>query len=263
MFFESAEGLRAEDICVYCTSMQSGRHIDFQQHTGDLDCILFYIKNGAATLCFDGTPLFDIQNAVYFPGRSEYSLTFSKNSECVLVAFRLFRFGERLTPPQELALAVPLDAEFERLGATAAYAGANGDIRRKEALFAILAKTAVEFAGQFSSGLSRIARGVAALEAQFLENSAIAEYAALCNLRENRFRLLFTEHFGMSPVEYRNTLRMRYAHALMDRFHCTVAEAARASGFASTSYFCRLHRKMFGASPAGMEDDDDKMDEMV
>lgn len=263
MFFESAEGLRAEDICVYRAVVPSGHRIDFQQHTGDPACLLFFCNNGAAALCFDGAPLFDIQNAVYFPGRPEYSLAFSKDADCILVSFRLFRFGERLTPPHELALAVPLAGEFERLGETASCAGATGDLYRKEALFAILAKAAPEFAGRFSPGLSRIAHGVAALEAQFLENTAIAEYAALCNLRENRFRMLFTEHFGMSPVEYRNTLRMRYAHALMDRFHCTVAEAARASGFASTSYFCRLHRKMFGASPAGMEDDDGKMDDMV
>ena len=263
MFFESAEGLHAEDICVYCAGVPSGHSIHFQLHTGDPDCLLFYLKNGAATLRFDGAPLFDIQNAVCFPGRSEYSLEFSKGSECILVSFRLFRFNEYLVPARELALNVPLAGEFELMEQTAAYAGVNGDIRRKEALFAILAKAAPEFTERFSPGLSRIARGVAALEAQFLENAAIAKYAALCNLRENRFRMLFTEHFGMSPVEYRNTLRMRYAHALMDHFHCTVAEAARAAGFASTSYFCRLHRKMFGTSPAGTEDEDGKMGEMV
>ena len=49
----------------------------------------------------------------------------------------------------------------------------------------------------------------------------------------------------------------------MSHFNCSVADAAHAAGFASTSYFCRLHRKMFGVSPAGMEEEDDQMDKMV
>ena len=75
----------------------------------------FSVITARLPLCFDGAPLFDIQTrSISQP--SEYSLAFSKDADCILVSFRLFRFGERLTPPHELALAVPLAGEVERLG---------------------------------------------------------------------------------------------------------------------------------------------------
>ncbi len=66
--------------------------------------------------CASTARRFLISKRGLFPGRPEYSLAFSKDADCILVSFRLFRFGERLTPPHELALAVPLAGEFERLG---------------------------------------------------------------------------------------------------------------------------------------------------
>ncbi len=263
MIFDTADGLRVEDLCVYCAMAEPGHIIDLQNHAGGSADVLCYIKSGAATLRFDGAPLLTLEHTAYFPCGAGYSLFFPETASFTLLSFRLFRLDERIVPPRELTFSIPLEREFRRLEETAAYAGPLGDLRRKAAFFDILAKCAPEIPEQLSSGHARIARGVAALEAQFLANNAISEYAALCGLRENRFRLLFAERFGISPVEYRNTLRMRYAHALMKNFHCSVAEAARAAGFTSTSYFCRLHRKMFGSSPAGREENDGKMDEMA
>ncbi len=262
VFLDSADGLRVEDLCVYSSTAEPGHIIDLQNHTGDSADIICCIKSGAATLRFDGAPLLPVEHTVLFPHKPEYSLIFTKKSAFILLSFRLFRMEERIVPPRELSLTAPLRQEFERLEETVACAGASGSLQRKAAFFAILAKCTAQLSALFSPGFGRIAPGVDALEAQYLANTPISEYAALCGLRENRFRLLFTEHYGMSPVEYRNTLRMRYAHALMNQFHCSVAEAAHAAGFASTSYFCRLHRKMFGVSPAGMEESDGKMDEM-
>ena len=68
-----------------------------------------------------------------------------------------------------------------------AHAGVLGDLRRKAVFFNLLAKCAPELSEQFSPGFSRISHGVAAIEAQFLTNTAISEYAALCGLRGKSF----------------------------------------------------------------------------
>ena len=82
-----------------------------------------------------------------------------------------------------------------------------------------------------------------------MENRPLASYAALCGIAEAYFRSLFTAHYGVSPVEYRNRLRISYARALMDHCGLTIADAARAAGFSSASYFCRLYKKTTGMSP--------------
>lgn len=261
MYFDSTKGFRVEELCVYTSHAAAGHTIAFTPQAEDpASGIFLYLKTGTAVLYADGIPLLTVQNVLYVPYRPEYCLKFPEESAYLLLSFQLFRFDESLLPPRELALTMPLEQEFARMQEAVPQAGTLGELSRLSAFYLILAKAAPAFAEAFSPSIARIARGVAALETHFLENTAIAEYAALCGLQENRFRKLFTEHFSMSPVEYRNTLRMRYARQLLRQFHCSVAEAAQAAGFTSTSYFCRMHRKLFGASPAGQEARDGKMD---
>lgn len=265
MFWESAVGLHVEDLCVFMSRAIAGHTMTFAPRTGTAMGLFLYLKTGTAVLYTDGIPLLTIpaQYTLYVPYQPEYCLTFSEESTYLLLSFQLFRFEDPLLPPRELLLTIPLGQEFAKMQEAALQAGTLGDLARKSAFFLLLARTAPAFLEAFSPGLARIARGVAALEMHFLENTPVAEYAALCGLRENRFRSLFSEHFGMSPLEYRNTLRMRYAQQLLQQFHCSVAEAAQAAGFTSTSYFCRMHRKLFGTSPAGQEVKHGKMDEMA
>ena len=263
VFFHSTDGLRVEDLCVFSHTAEPGFLLDFSSHSGDFPDLFCYVKFGEAVLRFGGAPLVTNLRTICFPQSTDYSLFFPQKTSCLLVSFRLFFHDNRWRPPHELSIAAPLEQEFSRLEQLVPQAGVSGDLRRKAAFFDLLAACMPEFAQQSPGSLAKIIPGVSALEAQFLQNNTISQYAALCGLRESRFRLLFSEYFGMSPVEYRNTLRMRYAHDLMNQLHCSVADAAQAAGFTSTSYFCRLHRKMFGTSPAGMEDPHGEMDKMV
>lgn len=259
---DTPDAYRFEDMLVYAAEAAPGQLFELRQDAADGDDLLFALEYGAASLRFGGSPVLDVQGTLLIPHGADYSLFFSEAASFVLVSFRLSRNGERVRVPRELPLKAPLTEEFREIKESVGMTGVCGEARRQALLYRVLQKILPQLEAELSPDLSRIAPGVLALEEQFLNNTPVSAYAALCGLRENRFRLLFTERFGMSPVEYRNTLRMRYAHALMDRLHCTVAEAARAAGFASTSYFCRLHRKMFGVSPAGMEEHDGQMDEM-
>ena len=263
MFLDHLEGIRAEELCVYSAAFSSGHTIDISDISKDSPDLLLIMRRGTAALCYDGAPFLTIEQAACFPHTPGYSLQFMEDAEAVLLSFRLYCHEERLRLPRELALTASLDAEAEQFTSAVSIAGPAGELRRKAIFFSLLSRILPKLQAGYSPKYSRIAKGVAALEAQFLQNEPISLYAQLCGIRENRFRALFTEQYGVSPVEYRNTLRMHYARSLMDRLHCSVAEAARASGFSSVSYFCRLHRKMFGISPAESEESDGKMDEVL
>jgi len=91
--------------------------------------------------------------------------------------------------------------------------------------------------------------GVRMLQRTYLTNVPISDLAALCNISVSSFRALFTEQFGMSPIQYRNTLRIKRAKSLLSDGSYTVAEVAQYMGFDDTAYFCRFYKKLTGETP--------------
>lgn len=74
-------------------------------------------------------------------------------------------------------------------------------------------------------------------------------YANLCGMSTSAFRRSFREYVGVSPIEYRNDLRLRYAKMLLISGEYSAEEAAHQSGFNNISFFYRLFRRKFGTSP--------------
>lgn len=97
--------------------------------------------------------------------------------------------------------------------------------------------------------IQKIRPGLEMLEDNFLENTPIELYAEKCDLSENRFRSIFKNIYGVSPVEYRSRLRLERAKELIENLSIPVTMAAEATGFKSSSYFCRLYKQIYGITP--------------
>ncbi len=69
-------------------------------------------------------------------------------------------------------------------------------------------------------------------------------YAHLCRL--------FQKKFGVTPGDYRNSIRLEHAKTLLRDPHLTVAEVAYQSGFDDPAYFTRLFRRRNGAPPSAL-----------
>lgn len=63
------------------------------------------------------------------------------------------------------------------------------------------------------------------------------------------FRKLFKNQYGVSPLKYLNSLRLKNAMSLMKLPFLSLEECAKQSGFSSLQYFCRLFKKELGISP--------------
>ncbi len=59
----------------------------------------------------------------------------------------------------------------------------------------------------------------------------------------------FKELFGQSPIEYRDSLRMESACALLKKTACPVGDIAAKCGFSDIYYFSRVFKKKKGMSP--------------
>ena len=72
----------------------------------------------------------------------------------------------------------------------------------------------------------RLQAALSEMVTYFDQNKAISYYAALCDMSEVNFRRLFREYIGMSPIDYRNELRLNNARALLKSGEYNVSEAA-------------------------------------
>lgn len=81
------------------------------------------------------------------------------------------------------------------------------------------------------------------------EPRSVAYYADLCNMSEVNFRRLFKEYTGLSPIDYRNDLRLSNARNKLQSGEYSVSEAAELCGFSNLSFFIRLYKKKYGHTP--------------
>jgi transcriptional regulator GlxA family with amidase domain len=68
-------------------------------------------------------------------------------------------------------------------------------------------------------------------------------------MSETAFRRSFREYTGLSPVEYRNKLRMEEADRLIRSGEYSVREAAEAVGCFNGSFFAKTYKSYFGHTP--------------
>ena len=100
-----------------------------------------------------------------------------------------------------------------------------------------------------SAPYQRLQRAIDHILKYFHEQNPISFYAALCDMSVTNFRRLFVRYYGKTPIAYRNDIRLEKARALLRSNLANVSETARACGFESLSFFCKLYKQKFGYSP--------------
>lgn len=95
----------------------------------------------------------------------------------------------------------------------------------------------------------KIKRALTELREHFMDNEPVSYYAELCNMSEAYFRRLFREYTGMTPIEYRNDIRLSDARQKLKSGEYNVTEAAYECGFSNLSFFIRLYKEKYGYTP--------------
>ena len=81
------------------------------------------------------------------------------------------------------------------------------------------------------------------------QNEKIEKYAKMCGISVTYFYRCFRKWSGISPVEYRNRLRLSNAQSLLRCTDMQIKEIADTVGFEDPFYFCRVFSESFGLSP--------------
>ena len=93
------------------------------------------------------------------------------------------------------------------------------------------------------------------MQNNFTEDFSVEQLAEMCCLSVGSFRRSFSQCVGMSPVEYRNKLRIQKAVTLLKTGEMTVGEVAQAVGIPDLKYFSKLFKRYTGVSPSAVKKD--------
>lgn len=100
----------------------------------------------------------------------------------------------------------------------------------------------------------RIKKAIAHLEEHMAETVTVEDLAKECYMSVSHFYSRFREETGLSPIAYRNRIRIdRAQHLLLDREN-SVRAVSEALGFESTVYFRRIFKSTVGLSPKEYRD---------
>lgn len=97
-----------------------------------------------------------------------------------------------------------------------------------------------------------IYRGILYIENHYLEEISVEDLAKMCSVSPSSFRRLFKEYKKMSPITYRNYLRIKRARELLMTREYNVTEAAAAVNLPDLCYFCRLFKRFLGYTPKSL-----------
>lgn len=95
-----------------------------------------------------------------------------------------------------------------------------------------------------------LVKAIEFIEQNHAENFSVTDLAAYCFVSESRLHHIFTEKLGITPIKYRNQIRVeRAAHDLRSS-SLPIETIAEKHGFNSPSYFRETFKAYSGLSPA-------------
>lgn len=256
-----AEDVLITDISVISGIRPSGLAVD-KSSRGRKSCGFLYVWDGEATFYVDGASqiVLHSKELLFLPKNKKYKMKYTAPATTfVLVNFDMVNAeGEEISFWDDITFLARDDdyngiarimADFE---VSSASKTAKDSFRKKELLYRLLGliSDSTQFHLSARASCSKISEGVRLLQQTYLENLPISRFSDACHININTFRNLFNKQFGMSPVKYRNQLRVQRARELLREGLFTVSEVSYASGFDNVGYFCRYYRKITGESPS-------------
>ncbi len=115
--------------------------------------------------------------------------------------------------------------------------------------FLSLLHSVINVTSRQAKDLYPIRHGCKILQEEWQLNEPISKYAAASDVSETHFNVLFKKWSGITPVKYRNKLRISHAQTLLKNSNLTINQIANLTGFEDPFYFSRVFKNITGISP--------------
>lgn len=124
------------------------------------------------------------------------------------------------------------------------------DALRTHDLAACLLQILTEISRSFGKGEKNpILRSLRYIDASYTEDIRIPVLAAMENLSNSRYSVIFKRHTGMSPCAYIIDLRMKHACELLRTTDMSVKQIGILVGYDDPLFFSKLFKNKIGISP--------------
>jgi AraC-like DNA-binding protein len=96
---------------------------------------------------------------------------------------------------------------------------------------------------------SPLASTIAHMEEHFADKLYLRDLAERAHMSRNHFIRAFKQHYGTTPIEYLNQLRIERAKELLRGSAHNMTSIAMACGFGDSNYFARIFKQHVGQAP--------------
>jgi len=107
----------------------------------------------------------------------------------------------------------------------------------------------------FDSSTQDIYPAVEKIERYPQDHICISELADMCSLSESAFRRKFIQYSGMSPVKYRNKIRVQKSLELLKSGLYSIEKVAEVMGFTDQAHLSNVIKKVTGKTPKEIKAD--------
>lgn len=209
---------------------------------------IVYLQQGRRYECGQG-------DIVWLPYQSDYEAIFvsEKPSEIagICLDFQMAdEEGNRIIPPPEIrVMAHDSDGLYKNLYHSAMEKQQSS---RNDFAYEIFSRL---FCGMnsvpgFDRAFTEIRDVIETMERRPQNNESVTEMASRCGISETSLRSKFKQYTGgLSPIEYRNQLRVEKAKELLQTGSGSMEVIADALGFYDASYFTKIFKRFTGQTP--------------
>lgn len=96
----------------------------------------------------------------------------------------------------------------------------------------------------------KISFAIQTMNKEYNKNHTLEEYAKMCNMSRFHFLRIFKSITGISPIEYRNKIRLDHAKELLSDGELSITEIGTKVGYPCNAYFCDAFKNKMGVSPS-------------
>ena len=139
---------------------------------------------------------------------------------------------------------------FRELIAVRSERGFGFEVRSVMLVYSMLARLIAELSEDKCGGSRhRLLPVKQYIDKNYRRNISLSELAGLADMSVTNFRRLFLSAYGVTPMRYRDSVRLSAAKEYLSSGLLSVTEVAKLSGFEDTAYFVRFFKKNLGLTP--------------
>ena len=229
--------------------------------SGRLDYYLMCVLSGTMTVRMNDTlQTVTAGDAVLFPPKHPYFYSYDGKGDDLNYLWVHFTGSHAQSYLEELGLDplpfhgnAAFDAHglsfFRSLFDVFSKDSTNKELKLSATLLQILLSVSGAALGNHKSS-NPLARSLQYINASYTDDIQIPALAAMENLSNSRYHVLFKETVGVSPRAYITMLRMRHACELLSNTNLTVKQIGALVGYEDSHFFCKIFKSKIGVSPS-------------